>query len=157
MVEAVLRYLARYPNRVPRDVEAQSRYAVACLKSFWRRVASRDAERYWSAVRKGNRPVEISLETWSEAQQHPAVWDTYACLQITVTDVLRELDHLGFSPVQAAAFCWRLMEGLEWADIAILLRERLNYFATEEQVRKWGQRSFRRILPELRLRLWGEE
>ena len=155
MVDAVLAYMQRHPQRVPTDPEHCRRYAACCLRSFWNRTAARDVARANEAVRSGRRPEICSLSLPAVASRVAAKPDDYPSMQITPGAVVRQLMSVGFSKPQAFAFVWRVMHGLEWAEVAALLRDNLGYHASEQQLRKWGQRRFARVLPYLKSVYWG--
>lgn len=163
MVAAVVRHLERVGFRRPdgtrRTAPEQVGFAEALLRQFWTQNARQQAKRRAGQFERGTRPIPLSIE---EIGDWAGAADLYGS-QIGDLDagetgraVAQHLMSLGWSPERAWALVWRF-SGLCWEDVAYLLTEHFGFSGTEAQLRKWGERPFEQIKPNLRHALWDDE
>lgn len=156
MIVAVLRFLEkagrRCANGVRRSESEQADFAEALLRQFWMQNARRDAARVTQRREEGRQPRLVLMELVGE---QAAVSDLYHPLRDdllageTGRSVARFLEGLGWPRERAWAFVWR-ESGREWDDVAFLLAERFEANASPSRLRKWGERYFEPVKPEVR-------
>ncbi len=163
MIAAVARFLEKTGRRRPdgarRSAREQADFAEALLRRFWTVNARRDADRTAHARLSGRRPDVLALDLAGEAAVSTALYDSLAddlLVGETGRAVARFLEGLGWPRERAWAFVWR-ESGREWDDVAFLLAERFEQVATSARLRKWGERHFEPVKPQVRAFLLGPD
>lgn len=161
MIAAVVRFLEKTGSRnedgTNRSDREQADFAEALLRRFWVVNARRDAERNTQARASGRRPEVLALDFVSERAAAAGLYDTLSDDLLageTGRAVARFLETLGWPRERAWAFVWR-ESGREWDDVAFLLAERFEQDTTTSCLRKWGERYFELIKPQVRAFLLG--
>jgi len=161
MIVAVVRFLGKTgsvkPDGTRRSAQEQAEFAEALLRKFWAMNARRDADRDSQARAEGRRPEVLPLELVGEGAAPVRLYDPLGDDLLageTGRAVARFLEGLGWPRERAWAFVWR-ESGREWDDVAFLLAERFEQDATPGSLRKWGERYFEPIKPQVRAFLLG--
>lgn len=161
MIVAVARFLEKTGRHradgTRRSAREQADFAEALLRRFWAVNARRDAERETQARADGRRPEVLALDFVSEGAAATGLYDTLSDDLLageTGRAVARFLETLGWPRERAWAFVWR-ESGREWDDVAFLLAERFEQDATLSCLRKWGERYFEPVKPQVRAFLLG--
>ena len=155
-IVAVLRFLEKVGRRradgVRRSDEEQADFAEALLRQFWMQNARRDAARVTQRREEGRQPRLVPMELVGE---HAAVAELYHPLRDdlqageTGRFVARFLEGLGWPRERAWAFVWR-ESGKEWDDVAFLMAKQFEADTSTARLRKWGERYFEPVMPEVR-------
>lgn len=161
MISAVVRCLEKAGRRGPdgrrRSARAQADFAEALLRRFWTVNARRDAARSVEARTSGRRPDVVALdlvgESAAQTSLYAPVGDDLLAGE-TGRAVARYLETLNWPRERAWAFVWR-ESGREWDDVAHLLAERFGLGMTPSCLRKWGERYFEPVKPQIRAFLLG--
>ena len=155
MIAAVVRFLEKTGRRnedgTRRSVREQEDFAEALLRRFWATNARRDAERNTQAYAGGRRPEVLALDLVSEGAAATGLYGTLSDDLLageTGRAVARFLETLGWPRERAWAFVWR-ESGREWDDVAHLLSERFEQDTTLSCLRKWGERYFEPVKPQV--------
>lgn len=161
MIVAVVRFLQKTgsakPDGTRRSAQEQAEFAEALLRKFWAMNARRDADRDSQARAEGRRPEVVPLELAGEGAAPVGLYDPIGDDLLageTGRAVARYLEGLGWPRERAWAFVWR-ESGREWDDVAFLLAERFEQDATPSRLRKWGERYFEPVKPQVRAFLLG--
>lgn len=155
MIIAVVRFLTKTgadrADGTRRTIAEQADFAEALLRRFWAMNARRNAARRTQAQDRGTAPVCVSWEEVLEETKifflHDPRGDDLLAGE-TGRAVARFLEDLGWPRERAWAFVWR-ESGREWDDVAFLLSERFEADASPARLRKWGERYFEPIKPQV--------
>jgi hypothetical protein len=155
MIAAVVRHLDKIGRRkadgTSRSVREQTDFAEALLRRFWAQNARRDAKRNTQARASGRRPEVLALDFMHEGAVATGLYDTLSDDLLsgeTGRAVARFLETLGWPRERAWAFIWR-ESGREWDDVAFLLADRFEQDTTLSCLRKWGERYFEPVKPQV--------
>lgn len=161
MIVSVVRFLEKTGTRNEdgshRSARAQADFAEALLRRFWVVNARRDAARSTKAHAAGRRPEVLALDLVGESAAATSLYGSLSDDLLageTGRAVARFLETLDWPRERAWAFVWR-ESGREWDDVAFLLAERFEQDITTPCLRKWGERYFEPIKPQVRAFLLG--
>lgn len=163
IIAAVIRFLEKTGRHRPDgtlcSAREQADFAEIQLRRFWVLSARRDADRQTQARASGRRPDVLPLELAGESATLTGLYESLSDDLLageTGRAVARFLEGLGWPRERARAFVWR-ESGREWDDVAFLLAERFEQDATSACLRKWGERYFEPVKPQVRAFLLGME